>query len=346
MTGTEFNSAFGDHDAAELLTDARNRCAPILDQAIETLATPLRLMAGYQLGWWDSSGKPCETRHGKFIRAALVFAAAKACGGGIVTAAPAAAAVELIHNFTIVHDDVIDEDTVRRGRPTVWSVWGKTDAILLGDALHAIAVQVLARARWRRGVILPAIEQLESAATELCRGQFEDCALETASDVDTDDYLRMAIGKTGALMGCACALGALCADADSATVSTLQCFGRELGLAFQFTDDLIGIWGDPAVTGKPAGTDIALRKRSLPVVAALRSCTSSAEELNLLYRSDALMTPDEIANATALIAAAGGRDYTARAAVDRTIAAVGLLPDKSKADDLITLASLAVERDR
>ncbi|WP_280395631.1 polyprenyl synthetase family protein [Nocardia brasiliensis] len=346
MLGTNFGGGLGEHATAELLLDARRLCAPGINQAIETLSSPLHLMAGYQLGWWDSAGKRSTTNQGKSIRAALVFAATRACGGNVGDAVPAAAAVELMHNFTLVHDDLMDEDILRRGRPTVWRVWGKTNAILLGDALHAAAVQALVRAPWPTGAILTAIDRLEAAATELCRGQFEDCAFESASEVETDDYLRMAAGKTGALIGCSCALGALCADADPDAVDAMERFGRELGLAFQCIDDLIGIWGDPEVTGKPAGTDIALRKRSLPVIAALRSGTPPAAALEPMYRSETPMTPDDIAEAAALIVAAGGRRDATRTAQDRAAAAITMLPDGSMADDLIALASLVIERVR
>ncbi|MGW4843086.1 polyprenyl synthetase family protein [Nocardia brasiliensis] len=343
---TESFQTSDERDAEELLLAARRRCAPVLEAALETLPGPMSLMAGYQLGWWDSKATRGNFRQGKSIRAALVFAAAQACGGDEADAVHAAAAVQLVHNFTLVHDDLIDEDTLRRGRPSVWSVWGKTNAILLGDALHATAIELLTEAPWQDRTILAAVRRLELAATEACGGQFEDCAFDTAGDIDTGAYLRMAMGKTGALVGCSCALGALCAGADSSTVDALDRYGRELGMAFQFIDDLMGIWGDPEVTGKPAGTDIARRKRSLPVVAALRSGTPEASELEQIYRSDSPLTAGQIAKATALIAGAGGRTYTARAAIDRAVAAINMLPEHSKNAALVTLTSLAVHRDR
>ncbi|AFU02761.1 polyprenyl synthetase family protein [Nocardia vulneris] len=342
---TESSQGFDEHNAEELLLAARRRCAPALEAALQELPGPMPLMAGYQLGWWDSKATRGNFRQGKSIRAALVFAAAQACGGDAATAVSAAAAVQLLHNFTLVHDDLIDEDTLRRGRPTVWSVWGKTNAILLGDALHAAAVKLLAEAPWQDSAILAAVRRLEAAATEACGGQFEDCAFEAAGDIDTESYLRMAMGKTGALVGCSCALGALSAGADPAVVDALDRYGRELGMAFQFTDDLMGIWGDPEITGKPAGADIARRKRSLPVVAALRSGTPEAVELEQIYRSDIPLTAAQITKAITLIAGAGGRSYTARAAIDRAAIAIRLLPDPANSAALIALNSLAVNRD-
>ncbi|WP_433574730.1 polyprenyl synthetase family protein [Nocardia brasiliensis] len=343
--GTEFSHDFDEHVATELLVDARRRCTPVLEAALSALPGPFPLMAGYQLGWWDSKAVRGNFRQGKSIRAALVFAAAQACGGTAADAVFAAAAIQLVHNFTLIHDDLIDDDIVRRGRPTVWSVWGKTNAILLGDALHAAAINLLTDAPWPDGMISAAIRKITMAATEACAGQFEDCAFETAGDIDTAAYLRMAMGKTGALVGCSCALGALCAGAEPAMVDALDRFGRELGMAFQFTDDLMGIWGDPEVTGKPAGADIARRKRTLPIVAALRSGTPEAAALGRIFRSKALLTANDIAHATALVAAAGGRTYTARAAIERAVAAVEMLPDRADTSALVALTSLAVHRD-
>src|SRR5262249_8401048 len=150
--------------------------------------------------------------------------------------APAAAAVELMHNFSLLHDDVMDGDANRRGRPTVWSVWGGANAIVLGDALHALAAHVLAELP-EETVARNALARLEKACWELCFGQFEDCAFEQRDIVTVEEYLEMAGGKTAALMGCACALGALSAGAEEETVLALERFGYELGLAFQFVDD-------------------------------------------------------------------------------------------------------------
>ncbi|GAB2707001.1 polyprenyl synthetase family protein [Nocardia thraciensis] len=304
---------------------------------------PLDRMAAYHFGWSDPAGRPTGAGWGKGLRAGLAFATATACGAERGVAVPAAVAVELLHNFTLVHDDVMDADRLRRGRATVWSVWGVPDAICLGDALHAAAIRVLVD-ELPAAVAVAAVARMESAAAQLCRGQSQDCSFESRTTVRVDEYLSMAAGKTASLMGCACALGALCAGADATTITALDAFGRELGVAFQITDDLLGIWGDPAVTGKPSGNDLMRRKRSFPVVAALESDTPAAAELTRLYLSETPITPDQVARAAALTEAAGGRQLAQHCADQRVTAALAALVDHTHTEDLVALAHLITRR--
>ncbi|GAB7143915.1 geranylgeranyl diphosphate synthase IdsB [Mycobacterium riyadhense] len=327
-----------------LLKRAQRECEPVLRTAVGWISGPLATMAGYHLGWWDTNGQGSGSGSGKSIRAALVLGAAAACGD-TSNAAPAAAAVELMHNFSLVHDDVMDRDTVRRGRPTVWAVWGETNAVLLGDALHALSGRVLAELM-AQPVAMSAVARLESACAALCAGQLEDCEFETRRAVTVDQYLQMAAGKTAGLMGCASALGALSAGANTATVSAMERFGYQLGLAFQIIDDVIGIWGDPTVTGKPVGNDLTRRKATLPVIAALNSGSDSASQLAELYRSTAPMTIADVARATELVETAGGRRAAQRYADDHIRAAMAALPDPARSADLIALAQLVISRDR
>ncbi|WP_067713752.1 polyprenyl synthetase family protein [Nocardia yamanashiensis] len=329
---------------AELLAGARAVLEPVLREAVLSLPEPLCRMAGYHFGWWDTHGRTVRADSGKGLRPALATAAAYACDGLAAAAAPAAAAVELIHNFTLVHDDVMDGDEFRRGRPTVWRVWGLADAILLGDALHALAANVLATHMPQRTAVI-AVDRLERTVIELCRGQHEDCAIEIGCGTSVAEYERMAVGKTGSLFGCACALGGLCADAEPDAVDRLNRFGRELGIAFQAIDDLLGIWGDPAASGKPS-SDLGRRKRSLPVVAALESGTDAGRELAVLYRGEEPLTPSEIACAARLIEECGARRWTQREAERRIRKAVAALPDRPACGDLITLAQLVAHRDK
>jgi geranylgeranyl diphosphate synthase type I len=332
-----------DH-ARAILASARVRCEPVLHASVDSLPDPLRRMAGYHFGWWDPNGTPWRTQSGKALRPALAMSTAAAVSAVIPDVVGAAAAVELVHNFSLIHDDVIDGDRTRHGRATVWAVWGKADAVLLGDALHALAGRVLVQ-YVRAAAVGAAIDRLESAVIEMCHGQYDDCRLDEYSAAGVGDYERMAMGKTGALMGCACALGALCAGAGEATVAAMDRFGRELGLAFQYTDDLIGIWGDPQVTGKPI-SDLVRHKKSLPVVVALRSGTAAARELTQLYESDVPMTAGTAVVTATLIEAAGGRRITQDHADQRVDAAIAALPDRSAATDLIALARLVAHRDR
>ncbi|MBF6061499.1 polyprenyl synthetase family protein [Nocardia terpenica] len=330
------------HRPSEILANSREIVDPGLRTAVDLLPEPLRQMAGYHLGWLDVRGEPARMSAGKLLRPALAICACTACGGAADSAAPAAVAAELIHNFTLIHDDVMDGDTTRRGRPTVWSVWGVSDAVLLGDALHAVAAEVLA-SRLPATVVGPAVDRLESTVIELCRGQHEDCSIAQEREPAIGECERIAMGKTGALMGCCCALGALCAGADEPAVAAMDRFGRELGMAFQLVDDLIGIWGDPTVSGKPAG-DLARRKYTVPVVAALRSGTAAAVELKQLYSQPHSLSAAQIARAAELIESAGGRSWTRQEAERRMKSALDCLPAQLASADLRVLARLVAHR--
>ncbi|MEU7631802.1 polyprenyl synthetase family protein [Nocardia sp. NPDC049220] len=314
----------------------------MLREAVDQLPAPLRLMAGYHYGWWDSTGRPTPGRSGKGLRAALVLAAAAACGIVGPTVVSAAASIEMLHNWTLIHDDVIDADEMRHGRPTVWRVWGSDAALVLGDAMHAMTIRMLLDLPAAQ--MAEAVDRLETVTVELCRGQYEDCLFESRPSVTVGEYMQMVGGKTGALMGCACALGALCAYADAATIGAFDSFGRELGAAFQAADDVLGIVGDPAVTGKPVGTDLIRRKRSLPVVAALESGASAAVDLDELYRSAAPMTNTEVAQATQLVAACGGIDWAQQHAQLRAQSALAALPAGAATAELAALTQAAVRR--
>src|SRR5690606_38650045 len=274
-------------------------------------------IARYHFGWEHADGTPAAGGSGKAIRPALVLAGASALGGPGARAAAvrAAAAVELVHNFTLLHDDVMDRDTTRRHRPTAWTVFGDAAAILAGDALQALALRLLAEDA--HPAAPAAAARLAQCVIELCAGQHADTAMEgrPPRDVTLEETLAMAEAKTGALLGCACAVGALYADAPEADVAALDAFGREAGLAFQLIDDVIGIWGDPRHTGKPAGADLAARKKSLPVVAALTSGGPAAAELAALYAAP--HAKEDLERITLTVERAGGRDWAQAQAADR-----------------------------
>ncbi|MFJ9370487.1 polyprenyl synthetase family protein [Nocardia sp. NPDC101769] len=329
--------------AQTVLHRTRQICTPVLRETVDILRDPLRRMAGYHFGWWDEHGNPIAEESGKALRAALTLTTAAACGSTGHIPVPAAAAMELIHNFTLVHDDVMDGDHLRRGRATVWAVWGVGDAILLGDVLHSLAFHT-ASTNLTPTVAAAATTRLAAASVEMCRGQQQDCAFETRTQVSIDDYLTMAADKTGALIGCATGLGALCAGAGEDTVAAFETFGLHLGLAFQCIDDIIGIWGDPAITGKPTGRDLVRRKRTLPVIAAMNSNTPAGDSLAELYQAPHPMTPAEVTAATDLVVAAGGR-HTADEYAHRCITtALTALPADLRTPDLRALAHLVTHR--
>ncbi|MBF6124711.1 polyprenyl synthetase family protein [Nocardia brasiliensis] len=331
-------------DAGALLVAAREQVEPLLRAAVDGLAAPLRRMAGYHFGWWDAEGCPTGSTRGKGLRAALTFASARAWGADAAVAAPAAAAVELLHNFTLIHDDVMDGDQLRRGRATVWRVWGVSDAVLLGDALHALSTRVLLGSPDR--VAGPAVALMASTALDLCAGQHVDCACEHGGGVDVADYLSMASGKTGALLGAACALGGLYAGADDASVAALETYGRETGIAFQIIDDLLGIWGDAATTGKVPGNDLARRKRTLPVIAALESDHPAAAELAGLYFDDRVLSKADLARVAELVEQAGGMTAARQLAEQHRLAAMAALPSFIDLFELRILGSSAINRNR
>ncbi|MBK5990833.1 polyprenyl synthetase family protein [Streptomyces sp. MBT58] len=345
MTSTD--AATEGHEAAVLLERTRRLVDPHLRSAVESLPGGIRRIAMYHFGWENADGTPAAGQAGKAIRPALVLAAARALGGDPERAVRAAVAVELAHNFTLLHDDVIDEDTTRRHRPTAWAVFGVPDAIITGDAMLALAQRLLAEDT--HPAAQRASARLSTCVIELCAGQQADCAFEERGpdEVTLDECLTMATAKTGALLGCACALGALYAGAEDRAVRAMDGFGREAGLSFQLIDDLIGIWGDPARTGKPVGADLAAHKKSLPVVAALTSGTPAAAELAALYRGP-MTTSAEVDRAADAVDRAGGRDWAQVCAADRMARAVHHLsravPEPGGAGDLLALAEFVTRR--
>jgi geranylgeranyl diphosphate synthase type I len=294
--------------AAEVLTWSRGLVDPALRTAVDRLPPSMRAVTGYHLGWWDEQGRPALCGAGKALRPALVLLAADAVGGIPATALPAAVAVELVHNFSLLHDDVMDGDQTRRHRPTAWNVFGRGPAILAGDALLSLAFDVLAGAG--HPACQAGIRMLCAAVSDLLDGQHADLAFEHRDDVELPECLGMAAGKTGSLLGAAAGLGALYGDGSAEQIAHLRAFGEQLGIAFQYVDDLLGIWGDPGVTGKPVHSDLASRKKSLPVVAALTSGTPAGRELASLYRQDGPLAEPDLARAAELVANAGGRDWS------------------------------------
>jgi geranylgeranyl diphosphate synthase type I len=332
---------------AELLTATRALVGPVIESVIAQMPGGLRLIVGYHFGLWDKSGARTAADSGKAIRPALVLASARLAGGEPRDAVRAAAAVELVHNFTLLHDDVMDRDLVRRNRPTVWAEFGVPDAILAGDLLQAVAFRLLAESG---PAAAAAVGRLVACMVDLCEGQHQDCAFERRFDVGLDECAAMSEAKTGALLGCCCALGALAAGADQQTAERLDRWGRCIGRAFQLVDDVLGIWGDPARTGKPAYSDLAARKKSLPVVAALNSGTDAGLALAGIYRGTAPLSAAEQLRAADLVELAGARRW----ADDQ----IGLLLEQARqllvpvggaaggAQELLLLGALIAKRDK
>ncbi len=328
-------------DWARLLTE------PSLREAVDGLPGSVRHLVGYQLGWWNASGRGEPVGGGKALRPTLALLAAEAAGADATAAIPAAVAVELVHNFSLVHDDVMDGDDTRRHRPTMWKVFGVGPAILAGDAMLSLAYDVLAGSGHRYAV--EGLRMLTAAVTELLEGQLDDLAFEKRDDVQLAECMRMARRKTGALIECSSGLGAVFGDGSAAQVQRLRAFGGDLGLAFQFVDDVLGIWGHEERTGKPSHSDIRSRKKSLPVVAVLNSGSPAARRLAALYQQQRKLTDDEVAMLADLIDSAGGRDWCltqATALLDKALANLHAAAPAARARELQALAGFVADRDR
>jgi geranylgeranyl diphosphate synthase type I len=268
-------------DVPPALTRHRRDVEAFLRTLLDRPGAPLLYrMARYHLGWEDERGNAINAG-GKGLRAGLCLLACESSGSDWKTAVPAAAAVELVHSFSLVHDDIQDRDLKRHNRSTVWAVWGNAQAINAGDALLALARLALLRVAFSgvadpRQSFLHAAGCLDQATLEMVEGQALDIEFEGCDYVTVDEYLDMVGRKTGALFGCALSLGAIVAGAGGARVEQFDRLGRTLGAAFQVRDDMLGIWGDEEITGKPVGADLQRRKKSLPVLVALKGRAAEA----------------------------------------------------------------------
>ncbi|MGE7385268.1 polyprenyl synthetase family protein [Streptomyces sp. NPDC004126] len=344
------------HQALDTLARCRELVLPALRDAVARLHPEVGRIAAYSLGWCDADGTPQEDGAGKALRPALAVLAAETVGGKAQDAVPAAVAVELVHVFSLVHDDIIDGDERRRHRPTAWKAFGSGPALLAGDGLLALALDALAESTLH---LLPrirseALHTLTGSLVELVNGQAADTAFERLpwtgrEAVTVAQYNAMAAGKTGSLLGCSAALGALLGGADVDTADAMGRMGRNLGAAFQAVDDLLGIWGDPDVTGKPVFNDIRRRKKTLPVVAALAH-GPAPDRLAALLAAPAeeggeAGALDRIAD---LIREAGGRTFTVAQAnrdLDRALRTLhGVSVDPAATAELMALAEFVVNR--
>lgn len=335
-----------------VLERARVLVEPSLAAAVDRLAEELRLPARYHFGWVEADGSPCDAGAGKGLRPALAVLSAEAVGAEASVAVPGAVAVQLVHDFSLVHDDIIDGDEERRHRPTVWTTFGVDDAIIVGDALHNLAFQVLLEDPSPERVA--ATSRLARATTAMIAGQAADMAFDGAGPedrpaVDLAACLAMEADKTGALLGYSASVGAVLAGAPAGQVDALEAYGAELGLAFQAVDDVLGIWGDPAVTGKAAGNDLRERKKSMPVAVVLSAGGPAADELRALYDTEGDLSDEQVSRAADLIAEAGGRDGTvaeARSHLDAALAAVdGVGLEATAVDELAAMARFVADRD-
>jgi geranylgeranyl diphosphate synthase, type I len=273
-------------------------------------------MIAYHMGWTENN----TMQSGKRIRPLLTLLSCGAAGGNWRSALPAAAAVELLHNFSLLHDDIEDQSDTRRGRETVWKRWGIAQAINTGDAvfiLSRMALNHLDEHNLPTTRMIEVIRMLDLAALKLSEGQHHDIAFENQPEVSLEAYLSMIEGKTASLLSAATRSGAVIAAGEGAQVDAMQRFGRHLGLAFQIQDDILGIWGSPEITGKPAGDDLRSRKKTLPAIFGLENSLEFSS-----YWKRPMVDDATIAEMTLLLEKIGALQYARENASKHTAAAL------------------------
>ena len=287
--------------------------------------------ARYHLGWNNEALQPLSPaerrKHGgKRLRGVLTILGCEALGGAGQPAASAGAAIEFIHNFSLVHDDVEDNDAERRHRPTVWKLWGVPHAINVGSNMQAMVdVAVLRLAReFPAPTVIQAFQVITQAIVLMTEGQYLDMAAQDRAEMSLDEYFRMTGGKTAALIEGAVRAGALLGTEDAARVEALARFGRHFGLAFQCRDDYLGCWGDPALTGKAVGNDLLQGKRSLPVVHALSAAPADSEQGRRLRQA---LSERDVPTALDLMETLGTTRFVAQRVEEHTRAALDALDE-------------------
>lgn len=289
-----------------------------IQHALEDSPSPLRGILQYHFGWVDQNFAPTVSDSGKRLRPVLSLLVFEALTGNHGPALPAAAALEMIHNFTLIHDDIEDNDLERRGRPTVWSIWGKPQAINAGDYLYTLAFQTLHRldpARFSPEQRLAVQQVVVEACLELTIGQDMDMRFEQSLAVTTAMYIDMVSKKTGQLLTASMVVGAMLGTPDEVMIGHYREFARNIGIAFQIRDDMLGIWGDAAKTGKSVDNDIRRKKKTLPVLYTLNQLSGpQRDKLHALYAAAEPLMDGEIAFVRHCLAEAGAQPYTRQAA--------------------------------
>jgi geranylgeranyl diphosphate synthase type I len=328
----------------------RAEMLPAVEEALKAAVQPaagagqqeLHDMLAYHLGWLGEGAGPKAT--GKRIRPTLLLLTTAAAGGDWKTALPAAAAVELLHNFSLIHDDIQDNSQHRRGRKTLWAIHGIAQAINAGDAMFALAhmsMEGLERALTPKAFIQTA-RLLPRTSLQLTQGQHLDLAYENQTNVKLDDYWPMVWGKTAMLIRACAQMGALVAGAGGRGLRAYMLFGEKLGLAYQVHDDLLGIWGKEEQTGKSIYSDLLSGKKSLPVLYALQQNGEFAKRWK-----NGSMQGAEVGEYAKLLEAEGGREYASQQANKLTGEAIDALEEaKPESNAGAALAELAEELGR
>ncbi len=313
--------------------------------------SPLYDMMRYHLGWIDEKGRVLPHASGKALRPTLCLLTCEAVGGDYHRALPAAATLELVHNYSLIHDDIQDNDEERRHRSTVWSIWGKPQAINAGTAMRILANVSL----WRLKDLGVSTEKqlriqrlIDENCLSLIEGQYLDINFESSWNITIDDYLNMIAKKTGALLSCSMEIGALLGTDDEKMIQSFKYIGYDLGLAFQIRDDILGIWGDEQKTGKPSCSDIRKKKKSFPVIHALVTADDKKRSDLLKYYSNGASSAEqtaEILNILEVVNARGASEKMAESFEQKVKSeTVNLKLSSPTEQDLQELFDFLVER--
>jgi len=317
------------------LPDIFLKYKPYIDRQLRSMVQgrelPLYDMIRYHLGWQDKEGKAIEAHTGKYLRATLCLLGCECTGSNFDKALPLAGAIEYIHNFSLIHDDIQDNDRVRRHRPTVWSIWGKPQAINAGSAMSSIAGLALGELD-RLGVEarkqLDAAAIMDNACLEMLEGQYLDISFEARPEIGLDEYMVMIEKKTSALIRASLMMGASL-NLDKKSLDPFSLLGSNLGLAFQIKDDILGIWGNDYKTGKPNGSDIRKKKKSFPIVLLLERLNPKKKEILLDIYNSTNMTAEDVALVISWLDEIGARHYSQEKAdyyYSRTLESIEALP--------------------
>jgi len=291
---------------------------------------PLYDMIGYHLGWLDAQGRQKKTNTGKYLRATLCLLGCESTGSDFRRALPLAGAIEYVHNFSLVHDDIQDNDRLRRHRPTVWALWGKPQAINTGSAMQIIAGLALHQLDASAQKQMDAAGILDCACLGMLEGQYLDISFEDRQDIGLDEYLDMIAKKTAALIQAALTMGA-CMNVDKKDLGPFCQLGTNLGQAFQIKDDILGIWGNDQKTGKPHGSDILKKKKSFPIVYLMgKLAGKKKDDFHRIYGLDAISS-EHMKKIISWLDEADAQAYAQKKAdhyYQKTLSAIAALPVK------------------
>lgn len=268
-------------DLPRILTKYKNQVEEYLQKISFARQPGLSNIIQYHLGWVDQYGNPSSSFQGKGIRSSLCMFTCEAVGGLSQQSIAGAAAIELVHNFSLIHDDIQDGDKERRHRSTLWSIWGVPVALQVGNYIRVIADLSVYNAKHCCSdpeILLKSTEILTRAYLETVEGQYLDLAFENRADITISDYLDMINRKTGALISCALHIGSISGTKDKFTIEGLSKLGRVLGTIFQIRDDYLGVWGSEKLTGKSFASDIRRKKNSLPIVYIAQEASNADRE--------------------------------------------------------------------